>query len=302
MRGGRIHRGAIAVLDGRFRDRARGGTVEPDRPRWVLFTEYVAPPLGRHLRKERIAFADACGNVHLWGPGLFVWVAGNKPTARVPRAPRLGRAAAAKVLFALLQDPHRAQLPYRHLAVLADVAPDTVHAVFTDLQHKGLLKTWGTRRRELTRLPDIVELWTRAYQDGLRNKLNPKRCVRLGNDPFELKELPALAPKALRLLLGGEMAAGELTGVIRPTHITLHVPAGKQSDVMRAMRLTPHPDGATTLLDTFGMTNEWTPPRATRTPFADPLLIHAELLCTGDDRAREAAEEVYRRYVAERLA
>jgi len=104
------------------------------------------------------------------------------------------------------------------------------------------------------------------------------------------------------LLLGGELGAAALTDLIRPTLATLHVPPGEQRAVMKALGLLPHPEGAITLVHTFGATNAWTHAERVTPPHADPLLIHAELMQVDDDRARGLAGEVYDGYVARRFA
>lgn len=299
----RVNKAAIALMDRRFRTQGEGRNHDQgEAPRWVLFTEHVTARQARELREGGIGFVDTRGNVHIWGPGLYVWVTGNKPAARRQRTLRLTRRTAARVLFVLLQDPHRAQAPYRELADHAGVAPDTVNRVFNELQAKGYLRTWGTREREVTRLPELMELWTLGYEDELRPKLQPKRCQWTGAGPIEdiVNVLP-MAPPELPVLLGGELAAAVLTDMIRPTTAVLHVPHDAQLAAMKALGLVPRPDGPITLLHTFGETNEWRPPRPVPTHLADPLLVHAELMRQGDDRTRMVADEIYDQYIVRRF-
>ena len=160
----RVNNAAVALMERRFQEIQ--GPRRKGLPAWILLTEYVNPEEARRLKEGGIAFADTCGNVHVWGEALYVWVTGNRPKTRRMRTPGLTRPAAARVLFVLLQEPGRAREPYRELAALANVAPDTVHRVFNDLQKKGFLRTWGTRERELVRVPELVELWTLGYGDA----------------------------------------------------------------------------------------------------------------------------------------
>lgn len=299
----RVNKPTVALIDRRLRHRGHTHPDEQgDQPTWMLFTEHVTAPQAREFRAQKIAFADTRGNAHLWGPGLFVWVIGNKPAARRPKTARLTRPAAARVIFALVQDPRRVQEPYRELAEQADVAPDTVNRVFNDLQHKGFLRVWGVRERELTRLPELVELWTLAYEEGLRAKLQPKRCQWLGGGELErlMDRLPT-APNEIPILLGGEVAAAIMTDTLRPTTATLHVPPGAQRDAMKYLDLIPRAEGPVTLLHTFGETNAWEPRHREPAHLADPLLVHAELMRNGDDRARLAADEIYDQYIVRRF-
>ncbi len=297
----RVTAATVALMNQRLQD--YGVTHQAHAPAWILFTEYVNGRQARQLKEDGIAFADTRGNVHLWGPGLYVWVVGNRPKARVAKAHRLTRPAAARVLFVLLQDPGRAREPYRDLAALAGVAPDTVNRVFKDLEEKGFLRVWGERERELTRLRELHELWTVAYEDALYPKLRPKRYQWKAGDPVtELVEALILEPMEPPVLLGGEAAAAALTEAIRPATATIHAHAGERRTVMKALGLVPHPDGAVTLLDTFGTTNGWPEPGRFPTRYADPLLIHAELVRAGDDRAMAVAGDIYEQFIMDRFA
>lgn len=298
----RVNNTVIVLMDRRIREAGHGAGDVRGTPRWILFAEHVTPRQAHDLRADGIAFVDTRGNVQIWGPGLYVRVLGNKPAARKPKTPRLTRPAAARVLFALLQNPRRVQEPYRELAEQTGVAPDTVSRVFHDLRGKGYLKVWGRRERAVIRLTELMELWTVAYEDALRPKLEPKRCHWAGAKPVEqIANLLPLGPGEPPVLLGGEVAAALLTDMIRPTSATLYVPPGTQRAVMKALHLVPQPDGPVTLLHTFGVTNEWTPRKPAPAHLADPLLVHAELMREGDDRARMAAQAIYDRYIVRRF-
>lgn len=296
----RVNNATVALLEQRFREVQ--GPRREGVPTWLLLTEYVNAEQARRLREAGVAFADTRGNAHVRGEGLYVWVVGNRPTTRRLQTSGLTRPAAARVLFVLLQDPRRARQPYRELAALAEVAPDTVNRVFNGLQEKVLLKTWGEKERELARVPELAELWTLAYGDGLRPKLRPRRCQwTVGGPMADFLDVLRGERTTHGALLGGEGAAALLTDTIRPTRATLHVPHDDRRDVMRALALVPMPDGRITLLDTFGTTNEWRPPRGAPTGLVDPLLIHAELLGEDDDRATAVAAEIYDSYIVKRF-
>jgi len=297
---GHVGEANVDLVDRRMR--AMDGGRRTDAPAWILLTDYVPGVQAHRLRERGVAFADRRGNVHVWGPGLYVWVTGNRPTARATRGPGLMRAGAARVLFVLLQDPRRARDPYRELAAQAGVAPDTVHRVFHDLEAKGHLKTMADRERILARLPELHERWITAYEDALRPKLLPKRCHRLKGGQVEDLRLALVDGGSVAVgLLGGEAAAAELTQTLRPTTATIHVDPGEQHTVMQALGLVPAPDGPIILLNRFGTMNEWQETGGRAVRLADPLLIHAELLRIGDDRARTAAAEIYERFIRPRF-
>lgn len=298
---GHVSEATISLLNRRMG--GSDGGARASNPPWILLTNYVNGNQARRLNASGIAFADAQGNAHVWGPGLYVWVSGNRPTTSARKTTALTRATAARVLFVLLQDPRRARAPYREIAAQAGVVLDTVHRVFHALAAKGYLKVGEGRERMLTRMPELHELWMTAYEDGLRPKLQPKRCVRLvGAKAGGLGLSLADAADEAQWFLGGEAAAAELTGATRPTEATVHTVPDQQRAVMQALGLVPRPDGPITLLHTFGETNEWRDPKRPAFRLADPLLIHAELLRMGDDRASAAAAQVYERYVQARFS
>jgi len=102
------------------------------------------------------------------------------------------------------------------------------------------------------------------------------------------------------VLVGGEVAADDLTRHLKPATLTLHVPRGKVKSVAAALRLPPADgDADVTLLERFSPP---TRPEAShaldqfqgesRWTLAHPILVRAELLAQGDGRLRRVADRL----------
>lgn len=267
----------------------------------LLVADYITPLMADKLRAQRVQFIDAAGNAYLEHPGTLIWVKGEKPAAPlVP--PALGRAfqpTGLQVLFAMLCDPARINLPYRELATLAGVAHGTVGWVIPDLQQQGFVADLNGRRgtRRLFQLERLLAQWVDAYVRQLRPRTLIGRYY-----------VPALAgwrdwPLAQHgALWGGEPGGALLTNYLRPGELTIY--ADKLPGMLAAKQRffkAPEP-GHTAVVEV--RRKFWNfPIDAVRTDerlhhVTPPVLVYADLLATGDGRCIETAKMVYDAHVA----
>lgn len=299
--------GGALRLEGAIRarlTRAHLATLRPNRrgqdDPGIVLTPYVNPQTGAALQDAGVLFADTVGNVYLHGGGFHVLIRGNPPPARKQHRIRITRPAGAQILFVLLQDPRRVAEPYRVLAEMAGVALGTVGWILTDLRKKGCVHTDARGRRRLADVRGLLREWDVGYDETLRGRLHVRTC-RLGRGAPLRHLVKPLKEKALEgVYLGGELGAAQLREVVRPTQATLHVPEGRERDVMKKLALVPDVEGPITLVRTFGTENVDPVYRQVALQIADPLLLRAEVLQGGDDRAREAAEVLLEEYVTPR--
>ena len=268
----------------------------------LLVTDYVTPQMAETLKARRVPFLDAAGNAYLEHPGVLIWVKGQKPAAPlVP--PALGRAfqpTGLQVLFALLCDPARINLPYRELATLAGVAHGTVGWVVPDLQQQGFVAALKGKRvtRRLYHLERLLAQWVDAYARHLRPRLLIGRYyvpTLAGWRDWQLAQHGAL--------WGGEPAGALLTKYLRPGELTIY--ADKLPGLLAAQQKflkAPEP-GHTAVVEV--RRKFWNfPADAGRTDVTDvtpPVLVYADLLATGDGRCIETAKMVYDEHVARLL-
>ncbi len=92
---------------------------------------------------------------------------------------------------------------------------------------------------------------------------------------------------------GGEIAAAELTGYLKPERYTVYTDKlpGK---LIYKFKFQKDPHGNIEILTPF-WTFKW---NLAEKRYVPPLLIYADLMATGDARAIEAAEIIYDNYLA----
>ena len=250
----------------------------PGNTRNLLVAPYVAPALARRLKADGIEFIDAAGNAYLERPGHLIWIVGQKPLSSTPKTFAAGRAFSAsglRVLFALLCDPDRLNEPYRAIAEQAGVAHGTVGWVMPDLIKQGFVAELRGRRR-LVDGRRLLDLWVDAFLQRLRPKLLLGR--------FEVPDLgllDTLDPHAHEFQVGGEFAARDMTGYLRPGSAVLYADRVPPR-LIAALRLERSPRGNLDLVKRF-----WN--FATGELRVPDVLVYADLLQSNDARARETA-------------
>jgi hypothetical protein len=257
----------------------------------LLAAPHVNPQAAERARELGVAFVDLAGNAHLRGPGLYVFVTGQRPVAKAgrPRATQAFTPAGLRVVFALLLDPRLLTATYREIGAAAEVALGTVAAVLEGLVEGGHLTPEGTAERRLLAPQQLAEEWVLLYPLRLRPKLVVGRFT--APDP-EWWQTARIDPR--RAVWGGEVAADRLTGRLKPGRQTLYV-WGPPDEILLANRLRPDERGEVEILEAF-----WRPAEKGDTvpaEVAPPILAYADLMGTGDLRNVEVARLVRERHL-----
>ena len=278
----------------------------PRRPRRgkqirrMLLADYIAPALAHRLEEEDVDYVDAAGNLLIRKPGrLHLFKSGAKPRRFREQTPaRLPTRSGLQVLFVLLQEPAAARLSYREVAAQSGVALGSVAGIMAELKRTGHL----VRRRDSWQLVGrraLLDLWVSGYSDRLRPKLVLGRFQPPESDLTETldRAADAAAARQLEYAVTGGVAADALTHHYRGEQLALFVSASPR-DFLQALRWLPSERGPVTLLRFFGpsVTGRQTGPRGMA--LAQPLLVYAELLHDGTERAREAARVLYDQHLA----
>ena len=265
---------------------------------WLVLTETITPTIAEILDELGVGYVDTAGNARLSQPGLHVSIAGRR--ARRPATTRRKTATptALKLAFVLLKDGQACALPYRDLAERSDIALGSVGWVMDALDSEGFIsRKW--RHRTLRAPSRLHDHWEQHWTERLRPKLGAVVCkARPGADVRDLLEGCAQIDGCL---VGGELAAAELVGEVRPTTATLHVPPGTVRETTRALGLLRSDDGNVRVMETFGREDAWSDGPG-QGGFADPLLIRAEILGSSDDRLHGLANELRTRFIEPRWA
>jgi hypothetical protein len=261
---------------------------------WILFAPHVGRPLARYLDEQGVNFVDRAGNCRLQIGRRHLAKIEGRPPERRPRRGRGVGAPGQQVLFALLVRPGLLNAPVRALAQAAGVAAATAADRLAWLREEGLLREAKSERR-LTERRRLLDLWLKGYETLVRPKLliGSYRAPETEPDALERRIEAALGGE-VPWGFGGGAAAYRLTGYYRGPDTVVHVEPG-ELDLARRLRLLRADDGPVILLHAPGpVAFEGAEPRTVA-----PLLVYSELLYAGDKRAREAAVEIQRKYLAE---
>ena len=255
----------------------------------LMVTEYVTPPIADLLKELNIFFIDTAGNAYIHEPGLYVFIKGNKPqlTLKAKTRKRLFKPGGLRVVFALLNNPEMINKPYRDMAKAADVALGTIGWLVKDLKETGFCIEIGKRNRKLMNLENLFKRWVEAYPEQLRPKLIRERFETANHNWW--KEIDI---KAYGACWGGEVAAANLTGYLKPAKATIYTNEAIGKLVLKN-RLRKADHGNVEILAPFWNFKYELADR----DIVPPILVYADLMATGDQRNIEAAEMIYEKYI-----
>lgn len=257
-------------LDGGRRDR-------------LLITDYVDPARADRFRKLKAQFIDTAGNAYLERGELFVFVSGRPAPPRKPATRRslaFGKSG-VKLAFVLLTCPGLLQASARQLASAAGIALGSVPGVLAALRDLGYLEEIRGKKR-LLNTERLIAQWTEAYARVLEPSLSLQRFTGPRLDWW--KKLNA---SRYGIQWGGETAAAILTDELIPQQIVFYgddVPTRLVID----KRLESHPSGPVIARKRFWHFDPELPSR----DVVPPLLIHADLVVTGDPRLLKIAQTI----------
>ena len=261
-----------------------------DHPILVL-APHIGAPLGAKLASAGLNYLDRQGNCHIAVGSLLLHVEGQKGPPH-HGADKGVRSAGYQVLFAYLADPRLIDAPVREVAEQAGVSRQPV----SDMRRRLLADEFVLKTSKgilWHRKQDALNLWLHGYETMVRPSLMWGAYRTAKPDPEELeRELAALFDETGSELRWGGTAAGyRLTKYYRGERTTVHVRA-MPPDLPRRLRALPDPGGNLVVMDAFGTLN-WHPGPET----VHPLLVYSEMLQGRDDRAREAAQELFEQHI-----
>ena len=255
----------------------------------LLVTGYVTPPIANLLKELNIFFIDTAGNAYINEPPFYVFIKGNKPQLTLEAEPRkrLFKPGGLRVVFVLLNNPEMINKPYRDIAKAAGVALGTIGWLIRDLKEMGFCIEIGKRNRKLMNLKNLFKRWIEAYPEQLRPKLIKERFE--AAKPNWWKEINI---KEYGACWGGEVAAANLTGYLKPAKATIYTnePIG---ELVLKNRLRKAEQGNVEILTLFWNFKYELADR----DIVPPILVYADLMATGDHRNIKAAEIIYEKYI-----
>jgi len=274
-----------------------------DTRSWLLLPTWVSRPMAARLAERNVDYIDAAGNCHIeLGSGALLHVEG-RPAPQRSADTKGVRGAGLQVLFALLADrtrpPPRGDLvaaPLRTIAEASGVSRQAVSDMLARMAGAGWVVGGGRDRRWVdAHLPEAVQRWVAGYLDVLRPELF-LGAWRLRNRALPEREVyEALGDPHgdTPWRWGGTMAAGALTGYYEGRRNVLHASAVPH-DFGRAIGGVADPRGDFVVVAPPGPMAFTRGPQAGGRALVHRLLIHAESLVEGTERAREVAGMVLR--------
>jgi hypothetical protein len=261
----------------------------------LLITSYVSREIANYCREIGLQFIDTHGNAYLNGPGLLVYVAGERHEGgRLPSRATGGVSGVAglRIALALLSTPDMAASPYREIASRAGVSLGAVSNAIEDLEKRGYVIAGAAGRpRQLLEAKRLLDEWTLNYPVQLRPKLNSRRFSVPGSDWWKGEQLAGTGA-----VWSGDVAAKMLTNYLRPATQTIYVPPAVRSDWMKAFAKAHHaradPHGSLEVLDKF-----WDDGLERRPGVAPLAVVYADLLASLDPRAAEAASLIRKDWI-----
>jgi hypothetical protein len=264
----------------------------------LLMAPSVGSELAERFVQRGVNFVDLAGNCFVQLDDRYIArIQGQRAAQRAPAEKAL-RAPAYRVLFALLAEPELARATLSRLAAAAGgVSPQTASELRARLIDGGVLidarggPAWGRGRRQQT-----VETFLFGFPILMAGAtLGRFRARQRASEALDAELTPPLGALG-EWRWGGGAGAQRLTGYYRGDRTLVYLRDDVELAVLKRLPLVPDPAGDVVVLRAPG-------PLAFSGPHPEvvhPLLVYADLLTEGHDRSREAAAEIYDRFLVER--
>lgn len=259
----------------------------------LLVANHISNPVKEELRKAKINYLDAAGNIYIDKAPIFIFIDGQKrDDFKKENKNRAFTKTGLKIVFAFLQNPEVINLPYRMIAEILDVALDTVHNVINGLKELGYLSPIADKKLRLTNGRQLFMRWVQEYDV----KLKPSLFI--GNfrfiDKDKMINWEQIELDYSKTQWGGEPGGALITRFLRPEEYTVYT-SKKRAEVMKELKLLPDTNGNVKLYNKFWMDT------VDGKPYVPEILVYADLLNHGDSRNAEVAQRINEEYLQDRF-
>ncbi|MEH2210549.1 type IV toxin-antitoxin system AbiEi family antitoxin [Nostoc sp.] len=269
----------------------------------LLITRRLSSLVVDQLLERNIEFIDVDGNIYLNSPEIYIVVRNQVLKDSTNKSLEI-TAAALQIIYVLLKEPRCISVKEyldEKIAYISGVTPKTIKNTLTKLQELDYIRR-KNRGYEIINYVKLLERWELGYSEILRAKLLLGTFTPIGKRNFseveaEIKEYADV----YGYLIGGELAASIITQYLRPISATLHLNKNiNDRQIAVKLKLKPDSEGKIVLLQSFGHDNcQQNEFRNLAKNIVHPLLIHAELVRTGNSRLKETAQIIYNKYIEE---
>ena len=273
---------------------------EKQRP--LLVTRNLSSLVIDKLLEKNIEFIDVDGSVYLNSPKIYILVRNQASKGSINKPLEI-TSAVLQVMYALLSYPKLISTENSEINIsyCSGVSPQTVKSILKKLQElKYIRRSQG--KYEIVSYIRLLERWELGYAERLRAKLLIKTYSSTGKQNLsEIEGLIKTYASEFKYLIGGELGASIITNYLRPISVVLHLhkeTIDYHRKIAVLLKLKPDPEGNITFVQNIGDYGDYEYGELAKN-IINPLLIHAELVRTGDSRLKETAQLIFDKYIEE---
>ena len=266
---------------------------------FILFAEYVNPSIAEDLKKNNVNFIDSQGNAFIHIPNhLYIDVHGNK--LKVPeekQSTAIFQPKGLQLLTLLLTHEDVINYSLRVLAKVSDISLGRTGTIMKELRNNGFIIKTSQNKFEFSDKKKLFEKWIENYGERLRPnlligtyKISPKMDIQ--------KIAQILKNSTIVFAFGGETGAEILSQYFRAGCVDLFIPEEKMLDVIKQLKLAPAKEYNICLFNLYSDELLFKD-KFFSVPLVLPIMMYAELLFQGNDRAIETAEIIFDKYIKE---
>ncbi|MET3115347.1 hypothetical protein AAKU52_003096 [Pedobacter sp. CG_S7] len=268
-------------------------TRKADTSPLVIVAMHISTSVKEELRREKINYLDAAGNLYLAINSMYIFIDGQKKESMKEEVKnRAFTKTGLKVVFAFLQDPEIINLPYRTISEKIDVSLDTVHNVINGLKDLGYIISIVRKELALINIKQLLLRWIQEYEIKLKPSLFIGSFRFVKND--DIVNWNEIELNVSETQWGGEPAGALITNHLRPAEFTIYT-SKKRLEIMKELKLLPDPNGNLKLYKKFWINNE------DENAYVPEILAYTDLLNHGDPRNLEIAERIYEQHIQDRF-
>ncbi|MEI6330065.1 MAG: type IV toxin-antitoxin system AbiEi family antitoxin [Pseudanabaena sp. ELA645] len=276
------------------------------KQRPLLITRNLSSLVINKLLERNIEFIDVDGNIYLNSSEIYIAVRNQTSKENINKSLEI-TALVLQVIYFILKDPSiiandgsSGNYEKIHCILGCGITTKTLKNTLEKLEKLDYLK----RTRKGYEIIDYVKLferWELGYAERLHSKLLIGKFRYVGSRNFsDIEDGIKLCASKYGYLIGGELAASIMTQYIRPVGAILHIPKHyPHLPLAVILKLKPDPDGNIEIHERFDGQNDHPDPNENLNNLINPLLIHAELVRTGDSRLKETAQLIFDKYIEE---
>ncbi|PZU98947.1 MAG: hypothetical protein DCE90_03870 [Pseudanabaena sp.] len=279
-----------------------------NKQRPLLVTRSLSSLVVDRLLERDIEFIDIDGNIYLNSSDIYIAVRNQTFKDNTNKSLEI-TAAALQVMCTLLTYPQKListnnnfDKQISDIADMSGVTAKTVKSTLKKLQDLDFIRR-EKRGYGIVDYVKLLERWEFGYAERLRAKLLIETYSPIGKQSLsEIENMIKMFAGVYKYSIGGEFAASIITGHLRPSSVTLHLhkeTIDYHREIAVSFRLKPNPEGNITFFQDIGQYGSSYEYGGQTDHIINPLLIHAELVRTGDSRLKETAQLIFDKYIEE---